>query len=86
MSQQIHSFSTETSVALMIANTLSPSFNFIRCTEPVVMIDVTGPAAVLMKISETTLSETILSIVPGRRFRMLVLIISKESANAESAT
>jgi len=38
------------------------------------MIDVTSPAAVRMVSSETTLSETILSIVPGSRFRMLVLM------------
>jgi hypothetical protein len=28
-----------------------------------------------MTISDTTLSETIFSIVPGKRFRMLVLIV-----------
>jgi hypothetical protein len=64
----------ETSVALIIAKTLSPTLRFIRLTEPVVIIDVISPAAVLMVSSETTLSETILSIVPGSRFRMLVLI------------
>src|SRR5260370_11305545 len=70
-----HSFSTDTSVALIMAKTLSPSLRFIRLTEPVVMIRVTGPAAVLMTISETTLSDTICSIMPGRRFRMLVLMV-----------
>ena len=38
------------------------------------MIDVTVPAAVVMTTSDTTLSEMIFSIVPGKRFRMLVLI------------
>jgi hypothetical protein len=60
------SFSTDTSVALIIAKTASPFFRFILLTEPVVMIEVTGPAAVLMTISETTLSDTICSIVPGK--------------------
>src|SRR6516162_246797 len=71
-------FSMETSVALIIAKTLSPTLRFIRLTEPVVIIDVTSPAAVRMVSSETTLSETILSIVPGRRFRMLVLIFARK--------
>jgi hypothetical protein len=57
-----------------MAKTASPFLRFIRFTEPVVMIVVTGQAAVLMTISETTLSETICSIVPGKRFRMLVLM------------
>src|SRR5206468_7307569 len=35
----------DTSVALIIAETLSPSLRFIRSTEPVVIIDVTFPAA-----------------------------------------
>ena len=39
------------------------------------MIDVTVPAAVRMTTSDTTLSETIFSIVPGKRFRMLVLMV-----------
>ena len=72
---KVYSFSTETSVALMIAKTVSPSLRFIRFTEPVVMIDVTVPAAVRMTTSDTTLSETIFSIVPGNRFRMLVLMV-----------
>ncbi len=59
-------FSTDTSVALIMAKTVSPFLRFIRLTEPVVMIEVTGPAAVLMTISETTLSDTICSIVPGK--------------------
>jgi hypothetical protein len=67
------SFSMDTSVALIRAKTLSPSLRFIRLTEPVVIIDVTFPAAVRMRSSDTTLSEMIFSIVPGRRFRMLVL-------------
>jgi uncharacterized protein Yka (UPF0111/DUF47 family) len=37
--------------------------SFIRFTEPVVIIDVTIPAAVRMTTSDTTLSETIFSIV-----------------------
>jgi len=41
-----YSFSTDTSVALITAKTVSPSLRFIRFTEPVVMIDVTVPAAV----------------------------------------
>ena len=57
-----------------MAKTVSPFLRFIRFTEPVVIIEVTGPAAVLMTISETTLSETICSIVPGKRLRMLVLM------------
>jgi hypothetical protein len=69
-----HRASTDTSVALIIAKTVSPFLRFIRFTEPVVMIEVTGPAAVLITISETTLSETISSIVPGKRLRMLVLM------------
>jgi hypothetical protein len=60
------SFSTDTPVALIMAKTASPFLRFIRLTEPVVMIEVTGPAAVLMTISETTLSNTICSIVPGK--------------------
>ncbi len=39
------------------------------------MIDVICPAAVRMTSSDTTLSETIFSIVPGKRFRMLVLMV-----------
>jgi hypothetical protein len=70
-----YSFSTDTSVALMIAKTVSPSLRFIRCTEPVVMIDVTVPEAVRITTSDTTLSEVIFSIVPGNRFRMLVLMV-----------
>jgi len=50
-----YSFSMETSVAMVIANTLSPSLRFIRSTEPVVTIDVTIPAAVRMTTSDTTL-------------------------------
>jgi hypothetical protein len=60
------SFSTDTSVALIIAKTASPFLRFIRLTEPVVMIEVTSPAAVLMTISETTLPDTICLIVPGK--------------------
>jgi hypothetical protein len=60
------SFSTDTSVALIMAKTESPFLRFIRLTDPVVMIEVTGPAAVLMTISETTFSDTICSIVPGK--------------------
>jgi hypothetical protein len=70
----IHRASTDTSVALIMAKTASPFLRFIRFTEPVVMIEVTGPASVLMTISETTLSETICSTVPGKRLRMLVLM------------
>jgi hypothetical protein len=70
----IHRASTDTSVALIMAKTASPFLRFIRFTEPVVMIEVTGPAAVLMTTSETTLLETICSIVPGKRLRMLVLM------------
>ena len=51
---QSSSASTDTSVALIIAKTVSPFLRFIRFTEPVVMIEVTGPAAVLITISETT--------------------------------
>ena len=69
-----YSFSTDTSVALIIAKTVSPSVRFIRFTEPVVMIEVMWPASVRMATSDTTLSETIFSIVPRKRFRMLVLI------------
>ena len=39
------------------------------------MIDVTVPAAVRITTSDTTLSERIFSIVPGKRFRMLVLMV-----------
>src|SRR5207237_2344809 len=73
---EIHdSVSMDTSVALIIAKTASPFLRFIRLTEPVVRIEVTGPAAVLMTICETTLSDKICSILPGKRFRMLVLIM-----------
>ena len=41
------------------------------------MIAVTSPAAVRSVSSETTLSETIALIVPGIRFRMLVLMGSE---------
>src|SRR4029453_18916082 len=70
-----HSFSTDTSVALIMAKTLSPSLRFIRLTEPVVLIDATFPAAVRMRSSDSTLSETIFSILPARRFRILVLMV-----------
>ena len=63
-----YSFSTDTSVALITANTASLSLRFIRSTEPVVIIDVTIPAAVRITTSDTTLSETIFSIVSGKRF------------------
>ena len=72
----------DTSVALIIAKTLSPTLRFIRLTEPVVIIDVTSPAIVLMVSSETTLSETIRSITPGIRFRMLVLMGSRFNHSA----
>jgi hypothetical protein len=52
-------FSTETEVAFITAKTASPSLRFIRSTEPVVIIDVTDPAAVWIVTSDTTLSETI---------------------------
>jgi len=63
-----YSFSTNTSAALIIAKTVSPCLRFIRCTEPAVIIDVTVPAAVRITISDTTLSETIFSIVPVSGF------------------
>src|SRR5262249_50679208 len=69
-------FSIDTSVALIIAKTLSPTLRFIRLTEPVVMIAVTSWEAVRSVSSDTTLSETIVLIVPGIRFRMLVLMLS----------
>jgi len=49
------------------------------------MIDVTVPAAVPITTSDTTLSETILSILSGKRFRILVLMSLDEPATAESA-
>ena len=73
----------ETSVALISAKTVSPSFRFIRSTEPVVITDVTIPAAVRITTSDTTLSETIFSTVPGKRFRILVLMASVLSHNFE---
>src|SRR5262249_16169032 len=78
-----YSFSTETSVALIIAKTSSPSLSCIRFTEPVVIIDVISPAAVRMIISETTLSDTIFSTLPGKRFRMLVLMLDSFAQLAE---
>ena len=54
-----------------MAKTLSPCLTFIRSTEPVVIID----APVRTTTSDTTLSETIFSIVPANRFRMLVLTL-----------
>ncbi len=59
--------------------TLSPSLRFIRFTEPVVIIDVTVPAAVRITTSDTTLSEMIFSIVPRERFRTLVLMVYRDS-------
>jgi len=44
---------------LHYGETLSPSLRFIRFTEPVVIIDVTSPAAARIASFETTLSETI---------------------------
>ena len=44
--QTDYSSLTETSVALIIAKTLSPALRFMRFTEPVVIIDVTSPVAV----------------------------------------
>ena len=70
-----YSFSMDTSVALIVVKTVSPSLRSIRFTEPVVIIEVTFPAAARMTISGTTLPETIFSIVPGKRFRMLVLMV-----------
>ena len=67
-----YSFSMDTSVALIVVKTVSPSLRSIRFTEPVVIIEVTFPAAARMTISGTTLPETIFSIVPGKRFRMFV--------------
>src|SRR5437773_11159855 len=72
-------FSTDTDVAFITAKTLSPSFRFIRSTDPVVIMDVTIPAAVRMTTSDITLSETIFSIVPGKRFRILMLIVVRRS-------
>src|SRR6516165_3768619 len=73
-------FSMDTSVALIIAKTLSPALRFIRLTEPVVIIAVTSPEAVRSISSETTLSEIIAIIVPGIRFRMLVsMLIFRDS-------
>ena len=64
---EIHdSVSMDTSVALIIAKTASPFLRFIRLTEPVMMIEVTGPAAVLMTISETTLSDMMFSTVQDK--------------------
>src|SRR5262249_28456444 len=68
-------FSMDTSVALIIAKTLSPTLRFIRLTEPVVIIAVISADAVRSVSSETTLSDTTVFIVPGIRFRMLVLIV-----------
>src|SRR5437763_15894570 len=73
---EIHdSVSMDTSVALIIAKTASPFLRFIRLTDPVVLIEVTGPAAALITIWELTLSDKLCSILPGERFRMLVLIM-----------
>jgi hypothetical protein len=47
----------------------------VHSLDPVVIIDVTFPDAVQIRTSDTTLSETIFSIVPARRFRMLVLTV-----------
>ena len=74
-----YSFSIDTAVAFVTAKTLSPSFRFIRSTEPVVIIDVTIPAAVRMTTSDTTLSETIFSIVPGKRFRISIDLRERSS-------
>jgi hypothetical protein len=68
-------FSTDTAAAFVTAKTASPCLRFIRLPEPVVTIDVTIPAAVRMTTSDTILSETISPIVPGKRFRMLVLMV-----------
>ena len=70
----------DTSVALIIAKTLSPTLRFIRLTEPVVIIAVISADAVRSVSSETTLSDTTVFIVPGIRFRMLVLIIDFSAA------
>jgi len=56
----------DTWAALIIAKTASPFLRFIRLTEPVMMIEVTGPAAVLMTISETTLSDMMFSTVQDK--------------------
>ena len=80
-----YDFSIDTSVALIIAKTLSPTLRFIRLTEPVVIIDVTSPEAVRSVSSETTLSETIVLIVPGIRFRMLVLMLMGIKIQSQSA-
>jgi hypothetical protein len=81
-----YSFSTDTSVALIIAKTVSPSLRFIRFTEPVVIIQVTSPALVRMTTSDTTLSETIFSIVPRRRFQMLVLMVIRRMCYRTTST
>ena len=43
------------------------------------MIDVTVPAAVRMTTSDTTLSETIFSIVLGKRFRISIDLRERSS-------
>ena len=67
-------FSTDTDVAFVTAKTLLPSFRFIRPTDPVVIIDVTIPAAVRM-----TTCPIRFSIVPGKRFRIPIDLRERSS-------
>ncbi len=53
----------ETSVALIIAKTVSPSLRFIRFTEPVVIIDVTLPAAVRLNCALEAVSHACAHII-----------------------
>ena len=57
--QADYSFSTETSVALIIAKTLSPSLRFMRFIEPVVIIDFTSRAASADTCLEALLSNSL---------------------------
>src|SRR5437667_12453218 len=73
---EIHdSVSMDTSVALIIAKTASRFLRFIRLTEPVVMIEVTGAAAVLLTLSDMTSSDMKFLTIPDTGFRMLVHIM-----------
>lgn len=68
-------------MALTIANTWSSSLSFIRLAELVEMIDVISPATVRMTISETTLPELVLSILPDTRFVKLRLVYDQDATS-----
>ena len=78
-------FSIDTFVALIRADTGSPTLSCISRRDRVVMTAATGPIAVSMITSESTCSEVISLILPGILFRMLWLIWRSSDLEDENA-